>query len=131
MELKMSTLMLIAFTIGSGMLLTARSQTNRKPKKALLRIGVYDPRAIAAVFTHIGNRNKTLEAKLPEIARQSGVDVIVSKWEFDYQSPAAEMVDITDSLVAALDPGQRVLGIVKEMKDTTSLSEEEILAHPD
>ena len=41
------------------------------------------------------------------------------------------MVDITDSLVAALDPGQRVLGIVKEMKDTTSLSEEEILAYPD
>ena len=54
MELKMSTLMLIAFTIGSGML-TARSQTNKTQRA--LRIGVYDPR-YRGVFTHIGNRTK-------------------------------------------------------------------------
>ncbi len=181
MKLKTSTLILMAITLGIGTALTARSQTGEKPKKELLRVGVYDSRAIAVTYYQSEHWNKILKAKLqemeeakargdekkvkeleawgsgnqqkahlqgfgtapvhscldvirdklPDIVRQAGVDVIVSKWEFDYQSPEADVVDITDPMVAAYNPSQRVLDIVKEMKDKAPLSEEEILAHPD
>ena len=34
--------------------------------------------------------------KIPAIAKEAGVDVIVSKWDIVYQSPDAEFVDVTD-----------------------------------
>lgn len=44
-------------------------------------------------------------------------------------------MDITDRMIAAFNPSQRVLDIVldivQDMKDKAPLSEEEILAHED
>ena len=175
MELKMSTLMLMALTLGIGTALTAHSQSSEKPKKELLRVGVYDSRAIAVAYYQSEHWSKILKAKfqemeeakaqgdekkikeleawgsgsqqkahlqgfgtapvhscldvirdkLPDIARQAGVDVIVSKWEFDYRAPEAVVVDITDPMIASFNPSQRVLDIVREMKDIAPLSEEE------
>ena len=38
--------------------------------------------------------------KLPGVARQAGVQAIVSKFELNYQSTEVEVVDVTDALVA-------------------------------
>lgn len=58
-----------------------------------------------------------IEDKLPDIAKQAGVDVIVSKWTLAYRSPAAKFVDVTDRLVAEFDPDEAtlkvILGLVK------------------
>jgi hypothetical protein len=47
---------------------------------------------------------------LPGVANQTGVEVIVSKWELNHQSPGAEVVDVTDELAALFHPSEKVLG---------------------
>ncbi|MCE5185956.1 MAG: hypothetical protein LLF76_07510 [Planctomycetaceae bacterium] len=72
-----------------------------------------------------------IKDNLPELAAANQVDMIVSKWEFDYIATDAEVKDITDQLVAFYNPGPKQLEWIRQMKDKTPLSEEEILAHPD
>ena len=45
-----------------------------------------------------------IEDKLPDIAKEAGVDVIVSKWTLTYRSPAAKFVDVTGLIAAEFDP---------------------------
>lgn len=173
--MKLMTIFMIAITLCIGIALTSRGHSGEKPKKELLRVGVYDSRAIAVAYYQSEHWNKILKAKfqemeeakakgdekkikeleawgsghqqkahlqgfgtasvhscldvirdkLPDIARQAGVDVIVSKWDLDYRAPEAEAVDITDQLIVPFGPNQRVLNIVRDMKDKAPLSEEE------
>jgi len=53
---------------------------------------------------------------LPDVARQAGVQMIVSKWELNYQSPEVQTVDVTDTLVASLHPSDKALGWIKDLK---------------
>jgi hypothetical protein len=55
-----------------------------------------------------------LEDKLPEIAREAGVDIIVAR--LDYQGPSVELVDVTDQLVRAFDPDERTIRTVTELR---------------
>jgi hypothetical protein len=58
-----------------------------------------------------------IKDKVPAIAKEAGVDLIVSKWEIAYQSPDAEFVDVTDLMIKPFNPGDRASGIVKELKN--------------
>lgn len=181
MRKQTSLVLLPAALLGVVYILTVHGQSAEKPKKDLLRVGVYDSRAVAVAYAHSNHWNnilkdkqkelqkakekgndkkvKELEAwgsahqqkahlqgfgtapvheylnvikdKLPDIARQAGVDVIVSKWEFDYKAPDAEVIDITDQLIEPFGPSERVWNIVRDMKDKAPLSEEDILSHED
>jgi hypothetical protein len=64
--------------------------------------------------------------KLPAVANDAGVDIMVSKWEIAYQNPAVETVDVTDELVNAFAPSERTLKIVQELKKHPPIDEEEI-----
>jgi len=44
----------------------------------------------------------TLQGFFPAVAREAGVDAIVSKWELNYASYNVETEDVTDKLVALL-----------------------------
>jgi len=48
----------------------------------------------------VGNIMARIKDSLPAVAKKAGVDVIVSKWEVNYQSPGVKVVDVTDDLVA-------------------------------
>ena len=63
---------------------------------------------------------------LPEVAKKAGVNVIVSKWELNHQSPDVEVVEVTDELVALFHPSEKVLGWVKDLKSHPPLPIEEI-----
>jgi hypothetical protein len=63
---------------------------------------------------------------LPEVAKKAGVQVIVSKWELNHQSPDVEVVEVTDELVALFHPSEKVLGWVKDLKSHPPLPIEEI-----
>ena len=63
---------------------------------------------------------------LPGVAKQAGVEVIVSKWELNHQSPGVELVDVTDELVALFHPSAKVLGWVKDLKSRPPLPLEKI-----
>ena len=56
-----------------------------------------------------------IQAQLPALASQAGVEVIVSKWDLVYQAPSTSFVDVTDLLVAAFDPNERGLKSAREI----------------
>jgi hypothetical protein len=56
-----------------------------------------------------------IKDKVPAIAKQAGVDLIVSKWEIVYQSPDAEFVDITNLMIKPFNPNDKTLDIVNEL----------------
>ncbi len=59
-----------------------------------------------------------IEDKLPGIAEEAGVDVIVSKWTLAYRSPAARFVDVTDLLAAEFDPDEETWKGIREIVET-------------
>lgn len=67
---------------------------------------------------------------LPKIAKTANVDVIVSKWEFDYQSRNAKTVDVTDAIVKLYVPSEKTLKTISQLRKHKPVTEEEILKHP-
>jgi hypothetical protein len=63
---------------------------------------------------------------LPAVAKNANVQVIVSKWELNHQSPDVEVVEVTDELVMLFHPSEKVLGWVKDLKSHPPLPIEEI-----
>lgn len=179
MELRTSTLILMAVTLGVGCALTAHSQSNKTPKKELLRVGVYDSRAIVLAYTYSAHNDNIMvkkstekkeaeqagdvekarqidawmnwfaihrhaqgfgtepvhdllacvQKKIPQIAQEAGVDILVSKWEFDYRTSDAAVVDVTDNLARAFDPEPGVFETIEKFKTIAPLSYEEIVRH--
>ncbi|MGW8256241.1 MAG: hypothetical protein ACWGMZ_02025 [Thermoguttaceae bacterium] len=62
-----------------------------------------------------------IKDQIPAIAKQTGVDVIVSKWDIVYQAPDAEFVDVTDALIKPFHPDERKIKIINEMKKQTPM----------
>jgi hypothetical protein len=67
-----------------------------------------------------------VKERLPEVAKKAGVDVIVSKWELNYQSPEAKVVDVTDDVVALFNVSPKGLEWVKQIKAHAPLPIEQI-----
>lgn len=63
---------------------------------------------------------------LPDVAKQAGVEIIVSKWELNHQLASVEVVDVTDELVSLFHPSEQVLGWVKDLKSHPPLPIEKI-----
>jgi hypothetical protein len=139
-----------AILAGCGLLHAA----DKLPKRPLLRVGVYDSRAIAIAYGNSEHFSKVLKEKqaeleqakkegnterikeieawgpaqqaeahlkafstapvhdcfdcvgdqIPQAAKAAGVDIIVSKWEFDYLAEDAETVDVTIALAKLFNP---------------------------
>ncbi|MGC3961486.1 MAG: hypothetical protein QM813_27240 [Verrucomicrobiota bacterium] len=53
---------------------------------------------------------------LPDIAKQAGVQIIVSKWELNHHSSDVEIVDVTDKIVALWHVNERGLKWCKEIQ---------------
>ena len=67
-----------------------------------------------------------IKDSLPAVAKKAGVDVIVSKWEVNYQSPGIKVVDVTDDLVALFQVSAKGLEWVKGIKDHAPVPIEQI-----
>ena len=64
--------------------------------------------------------------KLPNIAKEAGVDVIVSKWTLTYRSPAAKFVDVTGLIAAEFDPDERTLKMIQSTVEADPVPLDEI-----
>lgn len=69
--------------------------------------------------------------RLPEVAKQAGVQIIVSKWELNHQSSDVEIVDVTDKLVALFHVNERGLKWCQEIQQKPPLPMEQISEHMD
>jgi hypothetical protein len=68
--------------------------------------------------------------KLPAIAAQAGVSLIVSKWEVQFQDPAVETVDVTLPIVKMFNTSDRVLTWIAQMKTQDPIPFEKLPLDP-
>jgi len=73
----------------------------------------------------VGEYLEHVKDKIPAVAKEVGVDVIVSKWDMVYQSPDAEFVDVTDQLVKLFNPDEKTLKIGEDLRKIPPISLEE------
>ena len=64
--------------------------------------------------------------KIPQVAKAAGVDVIASKWEFDYLASDAEVVDVTMELAKMFEPKEKAYKWIKQMKDKDPIPAKEL-----
>jgi hypothetical protein len=72
-----------------------------------------------------------IKDKLPEIAKQAGVDVIVCKWNLAYQSPDAMSSDVTEQMAKLFQPDEKTMKMIREIPKHRPLSAEELKKHKD
>ena len=73
-----------------------------------------------------------IKDQLPEIAKQAGVDLIVSKWSLTYRSPDAEFVDVTEPLAKLFQPDEQTWRMIRnDLPKHQPLSAEELKKHAD
>ena len=60
------------------------------------------------------------------IAKEKGVDVVVSKWDIAYQGVDAESVDVTDELVALFEPSDKTLEAIRGLLEHEPVGREEL-----
>jgi len=70
-----------------------------------------------------------VKGQLPEIAKQAGVDAILSKWSITYRSPGAEFVDVTEPMARLFQPDEETWKIIREASKTEPLSTQELRKH--
>ena len=70
-----------------------------------------------------------IKDQLPEIAKQAGVDVIVSKWSLAYRSPDAQFVDVTEPMAKLFKPDEATWKMIRELPKHRPLSAEELKKH--
>jgi hypothetical protein len=69
--------------------------------------------------------------RLPDVAKQADVQIIVSKWELNLQSPDIVVVDVTDKIVALFQVNERGLKWCKEIQQKPPLPIEKLTEHMD
>ena len=176
MKYRMLLIGLLVVLSGISYVCSRDSQASMGEKKRLLRVGVYDSRAIPMAYTYshygddfmpkLSRKKKEAEAKgdvrkaqeleeqmqrhalkkhkqvfsttpvrdllsvieknISKVAKQAGVDLIVSKWQVDYLASDAETVDVTLEMAQAFEPDPGVLEKIKELMKTEPLTEEEV-----
>ena len=71
-----------------------------------------------------------IQDKLPAIAAQAGVALIVSKWEVPFKDGTVETVDVTLPIVKLFNPSDRVLKWVDQLKDKEPIAFEKLPLDP-
>ena len=79
----------------------------------------------------VANMLERIKEKMPEIAEQADVEVIVSKWDIAYQRSGVEFVDVTDRMVEPFDPDEETLRMIKEIQEQNPVSLEELKGNRD
>ncbi len=74
----------------------------------------------------VDNILETIEGKIPEIAKQAKVDLIVSKWDIVYQQSGVEFIDVTDVMVKLSNPDEQMLEMLEQMKQQPPIPLEEL-----
>ena len=56
--------------------------------------------------------------KLPGLAKEAGVSMVVSKWELTYADPSAEIIDLTMKVASLFEPKQDIEAMAGEFRKT-------------
>jgi hypothetical protein len=64
----------------------------------------------------ISNVIREIEDRIPAIARDAGVVLMLSKWDVTYRDASIEYIDVTMQLVRLFNPEEKVMKWIEEMK---------------
>ncbi len=78
----------------------------------------------------VGNIIAKIKDKIPAIAKQHSVVLILSKWELFHHDDSVELVDITDQLVSLFTPDAQTLQIVKDIRNMEPVPIEAVSGDP-
>jgi hypothetical protein len=67
-----------------------------------------------------------IKDKLRELAKKSGVSIIVSKWELNFNDPSFEVVDLTSQVAALFQPKENIDKMAEEISKATPVPMEEM-----
>jgi len=79
----------------------------------------------------VDNILKKISKKIPGIAKQANVDVIVSKWAMAYQRPGVKFVDVTDLMVKPFNPNKKTQEVIREIQKQKPVPLEKLKGHQD
>jgi hypothetical protein len=85
------------------------------------------------VFSN-GSASNVLERiteALPAIAREAGVDLIVSQWELAYVTDAVQRVDVTARLVEHLQPSEQAMKWIADLGNRPPIPMEKLVMGPE
>jgi Skp family chaperone for outer membrane proteins len=102
-----------------------KNETKMKELKAKGQAGQQQAHMQGFSTASVNELLEQVKDQIPAVAKQAGVDVIVSKWDMVYQSPDAEFVDVTDLMVKPFNPSEKTLKIISELRKHTPISLEE------
>ena len=71
-----------------------------------------------------------LKDKLSTFAKDNNLNMILSKWEIIFTDDSAELIDITDQLVAIFNPDEATNKIIKDIKSMEPIPIEKITINP-
>lgn len=74
----------------------------------------------------VGNILETIEEKIPELAKQLEVDLIISKWDICYQRSGIELIDVTLDMVKLINTNEQILKMIEDLIKQPPLSLEEL-----
>jgi len=64
----------------------------------------------------ISNIIEKIKDKLPGIAQNAGVKIIISKWELSYLDPSIETVDVTNQMIGLFNPTEKALKWIEDIQ---------------
>jgi hypothetical protein len=69
---------------------------------------------------------KIISDKLPSVAKQAGVAMIVSKWELPYADPDIQVVDLTNQIAQLFEPKEDITKMAQEIMRNEPVPLEEL-----
>lgn len=105
-----------------------KSSDSDKKDQAAYRMITYQFLLHQQVFC-AGSASAVIEIvkdKLPQVAKDAGVSVIVSKWELPWNDPSAEVVDLTMEIAKLFNPTPDFENTAKEVASKRPIAIEEL-----
>ncbi len=77
----------------------------------------------------VDNILEKIKGRIPEIAAQADVQLIVCKWDIVYQQPDVKFVDVTELMVKPFDPDEATLKIIQDIQKQDPVPLEQLKNH--
>lgn len=77
----------------------------------------------------VKNLLEHVKKDIPKVAKEAGVDIIVSKWDLTWQDKNAKFVDVTELIIRGFEPSEKTLKTIRALRKHKPLSEEQIQQH--
>ncbi len=74
----------------------------------------------------VDNILEIIEGKIPNVAKQAEVDLIVSKWDITYQSTEVEFIDVTYAMAKLINTNEQTLKTIEQLMTQDPVPLEEL-----